>query len=37
MTPKKIVLKAKTCVAKMAAANVVPAYVSTKNSEGFWE
>ena len=24
MTPKEIVLKAKTCVAKMAAANMVP-------------
>ena len=24
MTPKKVILKAKTCVARMAAANVVP-------------
>ena len=30
MTPKKIVLKAKTCVAKMAAANVVPHMLAPK-------
>ena len=36
MTPKEITLKAKTCVAKMAAANVVPHMLApkiVKNSE----
>ena len=35
MTPKEIVLKAKTCVAKMAAAKCGSAYVGTENREGF--
>ena len=34
MTPKEIVLKAKTCVARMAAANVVLHMFGTKDSEG---
>ena len=34
MTPKKIVLKAKTCVAKMAAANVVPHMLAPKIVKG---
>ena len=36
MTPREITLKAKTCVAKMAAANVVPHMLApkiVKNSE----
>ena len=34
MTPKEIVLKAKTCVAKMAAANVVPHMLAPKIVKG---
>ena len=34
MTPKKIVLKAKTCVAKMAAANMVPHMLAPKIVKG---
>ena len=34
MTPKEIVLKAKTCVAKMAAANVVPIMLVPKIVKG---
>ena len=34
MTPKEIVLKAKTCVARMAAANVVPHMLAPKTVKG---
>ena len=34
MTPKELVLKAKTCVAKMAAANVVPHMLAPKIVKG---